>query len=367
MINVAMDVHVRNSFLKAADGSGKVLAQGRAGNSLLELAQMLSPVEQAARQQQEPVRVVMEATTNSRAIRQLLDQYGREAGMDLTVDVLDPRKLRVIAESTAKCDRLDTQMLLQLAASNLKLPVCHIPDDDAFALREHLRSRGDLVAVRTMLKNRTHAVLHRRGILRPTRMDLFSQHGQQFLAQVELDEAGRQVLQQYTQAIAKLDELLEDSQRHLRELAKADRWRESAELLQSMPGVGLITAMTMLAELGDIHRFACRSAVSNYAALVPVVRESNGRRSGSGRLARGGNRHLRHVLVEAAWRAYQSVPAYQSIYTRIAARRGKSIAVVAVARRLLEDSWTMLKRHEPFRYVRPALGGSSDASIERAG
>jgi len=245
--------------------------------------------------------------------------------------------------------------------------VCHVPDDEVFALREHLRSRSDLVAVRTMLKNRTHAVLHRRGILRPVRMDLFSQSGQQFLEQLKLDEAGRRVLNQYAQAIKKLDALLEASQRQLRRLAGTERWRASVELLVTMPGVGLITAMTLLAELGDVTRFGCRSAVSNYAALVPTVRESNGRHSGGGRLARGGNRHLRHVLVEAAWRAHQKVPAYQAIFQRIALRRGKSIAIVAVARRMLEDSWTMLKRREPFRYARPASCGSSDADIERAG
>ena len=367
MINVALDVHVRNSFLKAQDAGGQLLAHGRAGNSLLELGQMLAPVERAAREDELPVRVVMEATTNSRAVAHLLDQYGRQAGIDLTVDVLDPRKLRVIAESTAKCDRLDTQMLLELAASNLKLPICHVPDDQVFALREHLRARSDLVAVRTMLKNRTHAVLHRRGILRPAKMDLFSKRGQQFLAEVELDDAGRRVVEQYGQAISKLDELLTDSQKQLRDLSKQDRWREQAELLLTMPGVGLITAMTLLAELGDIDRFACRSAVSNYASLVPVVRESNGRHSGGGRLVRGGNRHLRHVLVEAAWRAYPRVPAYQSIFERIALRRGKSIAIVAVARRMLEDSWTILKRKQPFRYARPARCGSNEARIERAG
>ena len=263
--------------------------------------------------------------------------------------------------------RLDTQMLLELAASNLRLPVCHLPDDPTFALREHLRSRSDLVAVRTMLKNRTHAALHRRGILRPARMDLFSQRGQQFLAEAQLDTSGRRVIEQYGEAIRKLDVLLDEAQRQLDKLSKEDRWRDSAELLRTMPGVGLITAMTILAELGDIHRFTGRSAVSNYASLAPTVRESNNKRSGSSRLARGGNRHLRHVLVEAAWRSYQRVPAYQSIFERIAVRRSKSIAIVAVARRMLEDSWTMLKRREPFRYVRPVINGSNDAQVERAG
>jgi transposase len=366
MISVAMDVHIRNSFLKAQDEEGRVLAHGRSANTLFDLARMLVPVEQAAHGSGQPVRVVMEATSNSRAIAGLLQRFGTEAGIDLTVDVLDPRKLRVIAESTAKCDRLDTQLLLELASSNLRLPVCYLPDDQEFALREHLRSRSDLVGVRTMLKNRTHAVLHHRGILRPARMDLFSQRGQQFLAEVDLDEAGRRVVEQYAGAIAKLDALLNESECQLRKLSNQDRWLKPVKLLLSMPGVGLITAMTVLAELGDIDRFHSRSAVSNYAALVPVVRESNGKRSGHGKLVRGGNRHLRHVLVEAAWRAYERVPAYQKIFERIAIRRGKSIAIVAVARRMLEDSWTMLKRSESFRYARPA-SGSSDARIERAG
>ena len=363
MINVAMDVHVRNSFLKARDDQGRALAGGRAGNTLGELSQALRHVEQVAAADPQSVRVVMEATTNSRAIDQLLRTWGEAAGIDLTVDVLDPRKLRIIAESTAKCDRLDTDLLLELAASNLRLPTCHLVDEPTFALREHLRGRADLARVQTMLKNRVHALLHRRGILKPTKMDLFTQRGRQFLDQLQLDEAGQHLLDQYTQVIAQLHQTLNDSEHQLKQSARSDRWRESVELLESMPGVGLITSLTLLSELGDIHRFTSRSSVSNYAALVPVVRSSNYKTS-HGKLAPGGNRHLRHVMVEAAWRAYGRVPAYESIFNRITARGGKNVAIVAVARRMLEDAWTMLKRREPFRYR-----GSSDprrASSEQA-
>jgi transposase len=142
----------------------------------------------------------------------------------------------VIAESTAKCDRLDTQMLLELAGSNLKLPVCHVPDDEAFAVREHLRARADLVKVQTMLKNRTHAVLHRRGVLRPPRMDLFSGSGQQFLQEVELDAAGRQIVERFAAALARVQEQIKASERELKRLSQEDRWRESVALLTTMPG-----------------------------------------------------------------------------------------------------------------------------------
>lgn len=353
MINVAMDVHVRNSFVKGQGPDGKVLTKGRAGNSLMELTEKLAPVEQAARQTREPVRVVLEATTNSRAIVSMLDHWGTEAGIDLTVDVLDARRLRVIAESQAKCDRLDTDVLLELSRSNLRLPICYIPNDEVFALREHLRGRSDLVRVRTMVKNRVHAILHRRGILVPTKMDLFTQAGRKFLGEIPLEEVGRHLCDQYLAVVDQIDELVEASNRRLRILARDPRWRDALALLDTLPGIGLFTGLTILAELGDLKRFRGRSAVANYAGLVPVVRDSN-QKTYRGPLVRHGSRHLRAVLIEAAWTAQGRVPAYEAIYQRIKQRAGSQVAIVAVARRMLEDAWTILMKQQPFRYVAPA-------------
>ena len=91
MINVALDVHVRNSYLKASSPSGRMRAGGRVPNTLMDLSRELAAVEREAHASGEPVRAVMEATTNSRAMVQLLERYGQQAGLDLTVDVLDPR------------------------------------------------------------------------------------------------------------------------------------------------------------------------------------------------------------------------------------------------------------------------------------
>lgn len=181
MITVGMDVHVGNSYVYATDAAGRELRRGRCRNTLMDLAGFWGPLEREARRGDEPIRAVLESTTNSRAIQRMLTEYGREAGIDLTAEVLDARKIRIIAESVCKCDRLDAQVLNELARSNLKLPVCYMPDDEEFALREHLRARSDLVRMRTMLKNRVHAVLHRRGILTPT-ADLFTKTGRAFLS-----------------------------------------------------------------------------------------------------------------------------------------------------------------------------------------
>jgi len=345
MIVVGMDVHVRNSFLCVTDADGKPLRRGRVGNTLGEIAGFLGSLER----EQEPMRVVLESTTNSRAIHRMMNSYGKEAGVELTAQVLDARKLRVIAESVRKCDKLDAAVLNELARSNLKLPACYVPDDDVFALREHLRARSDLVRMRTMLKNRLHAVLHRRGVLSPLK-DLFTAAGRQWLSSLKLDDAGRAILDRYLATLDQLQETIGQSTASLSQLERSQRWCKPSALLRTMPGVGQITALTILAELGDIARFKNRASVSNYAGLVPVVRDSNHKHF-SGGITHRGPAHLRAALVEAAWTSKARVPQYAAIFDRVAGRKGKQVAVVAVARRMLEDAWTMLRRDEVFRWM----------------
>jgi transposase len=352
LLYVGLDLHVRNSYLHISDGCGQVLRRGRVGNTLAELGQFLAEANPGGR----PVLVSLESTTNSRAMCRLLELYGRQAGVDLTSQVLDARKLRVIAESVAKCDKLDAAVLGELSRSNLKLPACYIPDDEVFALREHLRARSDLVRIRTMLKNRVHAVLHRRGVLAP-KGDLFAGLGREFLGQLELDEAGREILLRLLEALDGIGASLAASERSLTEVAKRERWAKPLALLRSMPGVGPVVGLTVLAELGDIGRFAGRAAVSNYSGLVPVVRDSNDKHYGGG-ITRRGPAHLRAVLVQAAWVAINKVPRYAQAFAGVAGKRGRQAAIVAVARRMLEDMWTMLRKDEAFRYTR---GGQQPA------
>jgi len=121
-------------------------------------------------------------------------------------------------------------------------------------------------------------------------------------------------------------------------------------------------------KIGDQQRFKNKQALANYAGLVPTVRESNGKHKGSGHLSRHGNRKLRHVMVEAAWIAAKRVPVYQHCFDRIMTRRGKPIAIIAVARKMMEHVFVMLKKRQPFRYT-PVVEPSTqaNAALERAG
>ena len=352
-----MDVHVRNPYLHGTDDAGKILRHGRCRNTLMDLTEFLGPIERDAVQRGEPVQAVLESTTNSRAIQRMLMEYGEAAGIDLTAEVLHARKIRIIAQSVCKCDRLDAKVLGELARSNLKLPVCYMPDDEEFALREHLRARSDLVRMRTMLKNRVHAVLHRRGILAPT-ADMFTKTGRAFLGQLDLDEAGRTILDSYLETMDQMHRAVDESTVSLKELMRRPRWSKAAALLMTMPGIGLITALTILAELGNLKRFRSQAAVANDAGLVPVVRDSN-QKHYSGGISHRGSTHLRAVLGEAAWMAVPRVPVYRHLFDRVEQKKNKATAIISVARRMLEDAFTLLIRDEAFRYVAVSVADAS--------
>lgn len=365
MIFVGSDVHVRNTYFYGTDAEGRRCAHGRVGNSPSELRAFCEALLRGGGGEVQPVRFVLESTTNSRAVQGLLRQAAAAAGFDeVAADVLDARKLRVIAESVAKCDALDARVLNQLARANLKLPTCYLPDDEEFALREHLRARSDLVRMRTMLKNRIHSVLHRRGLLTP-KEGLFSKDGRKFLEELALDQAGRAIAKRYLAALDQFEALIAESDKDLRQVMRRERWAKPAALLQTMPGIGVITALTILAELGDLKRFKSRAAVANYAGLVPVIRDSNHKHY-SGGITHCGSSHLRAVLSEAAWTAVTRVPVYQALYERIAGRRGKQTAIVGVARRMLEDAVRMLWKDQAFRFV-PVTSAAAKAAPGASG
>ncbi len=179
-----------------------------------------------------------------------------------------------------------------------------------------------------------------------------------FLAQLDLDEAGRTILDRYLETMDQIHRAIDESTASLKELMHRPRWAKPAALLQTMPGIGLITALTILAELGDLKRFRSRAAVANYAGLVPIVRESN-QKHYSGGISHRGSNHLRAVLGEAAWIAVPRVPVYRHLFERIEQKKNKATAIVAVARRMLEDAFTLLIRDEAFRYVAVSVADTS--------
>ena len=130
--------------------------------------------------------------------------------------------------------------------------------------------------------------------------------------------------------------------------ARAPRRRPRGGPAQTIPGVGFLTAATLVAELGDPRRFCRAAQVSAYFGLVPRVRASADV-AHYGRITRAGSPHARRALVEAAHVAVRLPGPLRDRYLARARRRGKKVALVAAARELLELSWTLLDRGEVYR------------------
>jgi transposase len=111
--------------------------------------------------------------------------------------------------------------------------------------------------------------------------------------------------------------------------------------LSSIPGIGEVSAMMLLAEIGEIERFPSKEALCSYAGLVPRVRESAGKAARSG-LTRQGSTVLRWIMVEAAQVATRSSPAARSYYQRLLRKKHKHVARVALARKLLIAVYALL-------------------------
>ena len=184
--------------------------------------------------------------------------------------------------------------------------------------------------MRSALKNRVHALLSRQGI-RPGHTDLFGKAGLEFLAELELREPPRRRLDSLLALISDFDREIAATTREIDQRAKRD---DRVGVLCQIRGVGPYTAMLVIAEIGDITRFRKARKLCARAGLTPTVRSSDGE-ARLGHITRQGSRPLRWALVEAAQHSVRGGGPLRDDFERIAKRRGRKIAKVAVARKIL--------------------------------
>jgi transposase len=138
------------------------------------------------------------------------------------------------------------------------------------------------------------------------------------------------------------------AQRTIAELIQRDSFAADSALLASFPGVALVTAATVLAEVGDFRRFKSAKAIGRYAGLNPRVFASGGKQR-LGHIAKTGSPHLRWILQQAAWTAIRTDENVKRIFRRIAKRSGRKAAAVAVARKMLTWMWAAVVHGEPYK------------------
>jgi len=289
------------------------------------------------------LKVAIEAGNQTAWIHDLLVELGAE------VTVVNPAKVKMIAESRRKTDKIDAKILCELLRlDGLPTPV-HVPPRQTRELRGLLVARRQLVRARAKLCNVVRGMLRQEGVSLPSRW-LSTFVGWQRLMEMDYTHAHlRAVLEAYYGSFVSLTRSIQAMDK---QLAKREKQDERAARLRTIPKVGRIASLTFLAAVGDVHRFGSSRKLASYAGLCPTVR-SSGERTEYGSISRAGRSELRAIWVQIAHLVARdtdrSTARLRKWYSKVAYHRGKKTALVALARKLLMIAYRLLYDRTEYR------------------
>lgn len=298
-------------------------------------------------------RVVYEAGPTGYTLVRVLRKHG------FRCEVIAPSRTPVTSGSEPKCDRLDSRKLAMFSAKGLLQPV-QVPTKQWEADRQVVRWREQLLAKRRRVKQQIKSFLLQHGIAQPTGLRHWSSAAITVLERLKLGAQLRFVLDCLLAELKYLNAEVRRATQAVAALAVTKRHRTVVRAMQTTPGVGLITAMTVRTELVCPERFNTKYEVASMLGLAPQV-HSSGQTRREGPLMRTGNRRMRTILVEAAWRWVAEDPWAAECYSHLVHNTGSAKkAIVAMARRLGIILWRISVTGEPYR-PRPFASGGQQA------
>jgi transposase len=343
MDTIGLDLHKRESQLciLAEDGT---MQERRIVTSRERFTAILGSRPRA--------RILIEASTESEWVAQHLESLGHE------VIVADPNYAPMYATRArrVKTDKRDARAL----AEALKLGAyrrAHRVSAERRHIRAELAVREALVRTRTRYISLAKALVRRDG-LRVAGSE--AEKVARRIAELDLSDSLASELMPLFQVLAPINEQIDAADRRITHLSKND---PEVALLTTAPSIGPITASAVVATVDDISRFQSAHQFEAFLGLVPGER-SSGEKRRVGKITKAGNARVRYLLVEAAWRIMRSkseeTAALRAWAFLIATRRGKRIAVVALARRLAGILYAMWRDNSPYnaenlRLPRPIL------------
>lgn len=292
----------------------------------------------------------------------------KEAG--IWCEVLAPTKIKKSAQDRKqKTDEKDAERLLEVLRGHVlagnPLPAIWVPDPTTRDDRELVRARLDVGEKISGVKAQVRALLKRNGVRRGE--DLGDNWGTEHWAWLrglagksqELGSGARAALGTLLDQLEYLEGEVGKLYKLIVELSQTERYAESVKELRKLKGVGVLTAMVYLVEMGDLERFSNRREVGAYIGLVPCAAESGDQNDRKGHITREGPGRLRKVLCQASWARIRHDPDENKFYSRLAARnpKHKKKAVVAVMRRLAVRMW-----HAGLRAKRAQAAVEQDAA-----
>jgi transposase len=331
MDTIGLDLHKRESQLCIGRDDGSV-EERRVVTSRERFSAILG--------NRTPARVLVEASTESEWVARHLEQLGHD------VIVADPNFAPMYATRSrrTKTDRRDARTLMEACRLGAYRPAYRLSDE-----RRHVRA--ELAVREALVRTRTRYIALAKALVRRDGLRVASSEPHlvpKRIAALELSESLRAELVPLFHILAPINDQIAAADRRITVAAHAD---PAMALLATAPSIGPITACAMVATVDDIVRFRSAHQFEAFLGLVPGER-SSGEKRRIGRITKAGNSRVRYLLVEAGWRILRSkgddTTALRTWALGIAARRGKRIAVVALARRLAGIAYAMWRDGRPY-------------------
>lgn len=337
MLYAGLDLGGQGSYLWVMTGKGEKMISGRVATTKAALAKAFEPwVGQG-------IKVAVEAGGSTRWVHDYLLTLGVAE-----VYVVNPHRMKLIAQSRKKTDKVDAKLLAQLYRLDGLPERVHMPSPQAAEARMLNQGRSSLVKQRTKLNNTVRGFLRGLGIRLPARYLNSPKNWDAILAEPELDRTSRLIIESYKPVVEELGKAIKKLEK---ETVSRNQVDPRIGLLQTIPGVGPQSSSIMVAAVDDINRFKGAKRLASYAGLVPTVRNS-GQRQATGHINRQGRKEIRRVFVQAAHRVItlKTIDArpLQEWFFQVLNRRGYRTAVVALARRLVTICYAVLKTMVPY-------------------
>jgi transposase len=256
-------------------------------------------------------------------------------------------------EKIQKIDPVDSRKLARCLRSK-EFEFIHIPEPILEADRALVRQRFRLMKDVTRTKSRVRSLLFQFNISIPERFTSgqtrnWSKVYINWLKELPLEHPSlKQTMDNYLRIGELQREELLSVNRQVRSLSQNNAYRGNYNLLISTPGIGFLTAMTFLLQIGDIRRFKCLDDLCDYIGLVPTMHGS-GDKMYTGKLINRGRKELKIMIIEASWDAVRMDPALMAKFNELTKRMNKNKAIIRIARKLVSRMRFVLMAQEPYK------------------
>lgn len=334
MIYIGMDISSKNFMVHAIDEKQKVVFKGQISPTRNGLRCLIRELGHARKL------VVFEAGNQLKWVALTLNRI-----KDVHIHVVHPNEIKWIHRSSVKTDKIDARKLAQLARGDMLPHKVHIVEGKARKLRELISARHTLQSKRIALINAIRGCLKQEGYKLPEKF-FNNLRWRDQLGRMRVGEVQKVILTSYMTSI----ESLVKAEAELTASILAVEIKD-IELLESIPAIGGLSSRVIASAIDAVNRFEDKKSVAKYGALTPRIYQSGGV-THLGRINRDGRHEVRRVLLQCAhtvtrMRSYEARP-LRVFFARISERRGKKIAIVALARKLLTIAYGVLKSRSPY-------------------